>query len=331
MACKIIDNIFLKLKNIQEEFGNLTGEFNIYSSSKIYEIIIANMFGHNIVIGTHGADAQNYNNYYEYKHFKESSTNHTWTFNDYSQETLDKLKTKTVFFVHINDIQHNNPFDYIDWYYEVSGDIIANYILKWAKKSGNQRKMVNISASQLESNCKVKRIYPSKDCSNGHYSIYIKKIFECINDSEKITKTTNLLTSNKLWELFLANKLGHKINSKQGGIGGKHDAEDYVGRKFEYKISQRPTWTFEDVSDAVIANMRLLDGIYVSLINKRQFATKGVFFLDTNKTMGLITRKRDAMIRKKKKENEPVKRLNVSISYAEAKREELIIKPKIED
>ena len=328
MGCKILNSIFLELRNIQEELGNLTGEYNIYSSSKIYEIIIANMFGHNIVTGAHGADAQSYNDYYEYKHYKESSSNHTWTFNDYSQDTLDKLKSKTVFFVHIDDVKHNNPFDYIDWYYKVSGDVIADYISNWAKKSDNQRKMVNISALQLEKNCEVNKIYPTNDCSNGHYSVYIKRIFECINYLEKMTYTTNLLTSNKLWELFLANKLGHRINSKQGGIGGKHDAEDFNNRKFEYKISQTKSWVFEDVSDAVIDNMRLLDGIYVATVNKRYFTTRGIFLLDTKKTMDFITRKRDAMIKKKKKENKPIKRLNVTISFPEAMREELIIKNK---
>lgn len=328
MGCKIIDSIFEELKKIQDELGSITGEYNIYSSSKIYEIIIANMFGHNIVTGAHGADAQSYNDFYEYKHYKESSSNHTWTFNDYSQDTLEKLKSKTVFFVHIEDVKYDNPFNYIDWYYKVNGDAIAEYISNWAKKSDNQRKMVNISALQLERNCKADKIYPTNDCSNGHYSAYIKRIFECINYLEKMTKTTNLLTSNKLWELFLANKLGHRINSKQGGTGGKHDAEDFNNRKFEYKISQTTSWVFEDISDAVIDNMRLLDGIYVATVDKRYFTARRIFLLDTKKTMDFLARKRDAMINKKKKENKPIKRLNVTLSFPEAMRENLIIRNK---
>lgn len=328
MGCKIIDSIFEELKKIQDELGSITGEYNIYSSSKIYEIIIANMFGHNIVTGAHGADAQSYTDFYEYKHYKESSSNHTWTFNDYSQDTLEKLKSKTVFFVHIEDVKYDNPFNYIDWYYKVNGDVIAEYISNWAKKSDNQRKMVNISALQLERNCNADKIYPTNDCSNGHYSAYIKRIFECINYLEKMTNTTNLLTSNKLWELFLANKLGHRINSKQGGTGGKHDAEDFNNRKFEYKISQTTSWVFEDISDAVIDNMRLLDGIYVATVDKRYFTARRIFLLDTKKTMDFLAKKRDAMINKKKKENKPIKRLNVTLSFPEAMRENLIIRNK---
>lgn len=326
MACRMLNYIFMELKSIQESFGNLTGEYNIYSNSKIYEIIIANMFGHNIVKGAHGADAHSYNNYFEYKHYKESSSNHSWTFNDYTQETLEKLKSKTVLFVHINDVKYNNPFEYIDWYYEVRGDIISDYISDWAKSSGNQRQMVNISALQLERNLGAVRIYPTIDCRNRRYSGYIKSIFEQINLLERITKTTNLLTSNKLWELFLANKLGHKIISKQGGIGGTHDAEDCDNRKFEYKISQSSTWTFEDLSDSVITNMQLLDGIYVATINKIQFEIVSIYLLDTKKTTDYIARKRNAMINKKMKDNKPIKRLNVSVSLVAAIKEGLIIR-----
>ncbi len=325
MSCRIIDKIFLELKNIQEEFGELTGEYNIYSSSKIYEIIIANMFGHHIVKGAHGADARGYNQDYEYKHFKASSSNHTWTFNDYTDKTLANLRSKTIFFVHINDVKYTNPFDYIDWYYEVNGDIISEYISNWASNSDNQRKMINISASQLEKECGAERIYPTKDCNNGHYSVYIKRIFECINYLEKITNTKNLLTSNKLWELFLAYKLGHKINSKQGGLGGKHDAEDSNNRKFEYKISQKTSWTFEDISDTVIENMRLLDGIYIAKIDKREFDIRKILLLDTSKTMDFIKNKKDKMIADRRRKGKSVNRLNVSISLKEAEDSFLIL------
>lgn len=319
MACNTLDRIFIELKNIQEEFGKLTNEYNIYSNSKIYEIIIANLFGHNIVAGTHGADAQYSGKYYEYKHYKESSSNHTWTFNDYTDETIMKLESNTVLFVHINDVAFSNPFNYIDWYYEVSGDVIAKYISKWSNNSDNKRKMINISASQLETECSATRIYVNSDSSKGCYSNFIYKIFLCITNLEKMTKTTNLLTSNKLWELFLSNILGHKINSKQGGIGGKHDAEDNKGQKFEYKISQVSSWIFEDVSDNVIENMRLLDGIYVAKIDKRYFAVNEVLLLDTKNTMDFIKEKRDKMIADKQKNNKAIRRLSVSVSLNEAK------------
>ncbi len=327
MACKRMNAIFCELKTIQEEFGKLTGEYNIYSSSKIYEIIIANMLEHHILAGAHGADAyDDSKNHYEYKHYKESSSNHTWTFNDYTDKTLSELKSRTVIFAHINDINSTNPLEYVDWYYKVDGKVIARYISNWSQNSGNKRKMINISVSQLESDCNAEKICVNSDNLEGRYSNYIIKIFECIDYLEKFTKTTNLLTSNKLWELFLANGLNHKINSKQGGMGGKHDAQDSQNRKYEYKISQSTLWTFEDVSDDVIANMRLLDGIYLSQIDKRKFEIKKILLLDTNKTMNFIKKKRDIMIAEKNKSNILIRRLNVSISLNEVKNEGLIIK-----
>lgn len=322
-----MDRIFLKLKNIQEEFGELTNEYDIYSSSKFYEIIIANMLEHHILPGAHGADAfDDSKKRYEYKHYKESSTNHTWTFNDYTDKTLSELKSRIVLFVHINDVGITNPFKYIDWYYQVDGNVISNYISKWSQKSGNKRKMINISISQLENDCGSKRIFVNSYSAKGEYSDYIVKIFKCIECLEKMTKTENLLTSNKLWELFLANKLDHKINSKQGGSGGKHDAQDSELRKYEYKISQKTSWTFEDMSDYVIENMRFLDGIYLSQIDKRKFEIKKILLLDTNKTMDLIKQKRDDIIAEKEKNNEKVRRLNVSVSFGEVDSKGLLIK-----
>ena len=68
---------------------------DIYSNSKIYEILIANQFDHRIIPGHSGSrDAKDLNgNEIEYKHYKESSSNHTWTFNDFSDTTIEKLKT----------------------------------------------------------------------------------------------------------------------------------------------------------------------------------------------------------------------------------------------
>lgn len=325
-----MDGIFLELKNIQEEFGKLTNEYDIYSSSKFYEIIIANMLGHHISPGAHGADAyDDFKKHYEYKHYKESSTNHTWTFNDYTDKTLSKLKSQTVLFIHINDVGITDPFKYIDWYYKVDGNVISNYISKRSLKSDNKRNMINISVLQLENDCGAKKTNVSSYCAKGQYSDYIIKIFRCIMSLEKMTETENLLTSNKLWELFLANKLGHKINSKQGGSGGKHDAQDSEHQKYEYKISQSTSWTFEDMSDAVIENMLLLDGIYLSQIDKQKFKIKKILLLDTNKTMDYIKRKRDSMIADKLQQGKSINRLNVSISLKEATESQLILKNQI--
>ena len=42
---------------------------------------------------------------YEYKHYKELSSNHSWTFNDFSDTTINKLNSEliSVIFAHIDD------------------------------------------------------------------------------------------------------------------------------------------------------------------------------------------------------------------------------------
>lgn len=326
MGCEYINSLFLKLKEIQENFGELTGEYNIYSSSKIYEIIIANLLNHYILAGAHGADAYDGSGeYYEYKHYKASSSNHTWTFNDYTNETLSELESQTVIFAHINDIDFTDPLKYIDWYYKIDGKTISKYIINWSEKSENKRKMINISSSQLENDCNADKIFVNSENIKGIYSDYIIKVFECVASLEKVTQTKNLLTSNKLWELFLANSLGHNINSKQGGVEGKYDAKDSSDLKYEYKISQNTKWIFEDVSDEVISNMRLLDGIYLSQIDKRNFDIIKILSLNVDKTMTYISNKRNKIIMKSEENGTPIRRLNVSLSLKEIKYLGLII------
>ena len=97
-----------KLKSVQAEFLEKYNVDDILSNSKIFEILIANELSHILIPGHSGSrDAKdNKDNVYEYKHFKETSSNHSWTFNDFSDTTINKLiDTKSVIFAHIDDTQ----------------------------------------------------------------------------------------------------------------------------------------------------------------------------------------------------------------------------------
>ena len=73
----------MEFAKIQEHFREEYGSKDIVSGSKFYEIIIANELNHDIIPGQSGTkDAKDEKGEYEYKHYKEQSSNHSWTFND---------------------------------------------------------------------------------------------------------------------------------------------------------------------------------------------------------------------------------------------------------
>ena len=91
--------IYMDLRQLIERLKQLSDIFydngieDIYTNSKIYEVLMSEQFGHKIINGhANTLDAvDTEGNLYEYKHFKLSSTNHTWTFNDFSDATIAKL------------------------------------------------------------------------------------------------------------------------------------------------------------------------------------------------------------------------------------------------
>ena len=100
-----------ELKKIQKDFLIKYNVNDIFSNSKFYEIIIANQLNHNPIPGHSGSrdgiDGSGIE--YEYKHFKKTSTNHSWTFNDYTDSTIENLKNYFVIFSHINDSDYKYP------------------------------------------------------------------------------------------------------------------------------------------------------------------------------------------------------------------------------
>lgn len=81
-----------RLKALADYFFS-NGIDDIYTNSKIYEVLIAEQFGHQIINGhANTPDARDGDGeFYEYKHYKVSSSNHTWTFNDFTDRTIEKV------------------------------------------------------------------------------------------------------------------------------------------------------------------------------------------------------------------------------------------------
>ena len=116
-----VKSLIKQLRQILSDFHKKFGVNDIITNSKIFEVLIADSLDHILIPGHSGSrDAKDESgNEFEYKHYKESSSNHSWTFNDFSDTTIAKLAdTKSVIFAHIQDI--NLPFPEFDWYYEES-------------------------------------------------------------------------------------------------------------------------------------------------------------------------------------------------------------------
>tara|TARA_X000000950_G_scaffold285153_1_gene390241 strand:+ start:917 stop:1264 length:348 start_codon:yes stop_codon:yes gene_type:complete len=107
MSRSLFNDLILRMRKIQEIFFQEQGVNDIWSNSKVYEILIANSLNHELIPGHSGTrDAKNLNNVeYEYKHYKELSSNHSWTFNDFTDNTINKLikDEYSIIFAHIND------------------------------------------------------------------------------------------------------------------------------------------------------------------------------------------------------------------------------------
>ncbi len=270
----LYSQIIDELKSIQQEFSSKYGVNDIYSNSKIYEIIIADLLGHELIPGHAGSrDAKLGSHEYEYKHFKESSSNHSWTFNDYSDSTISKLNDDSLelVFAHVND--KNFPPE-VDWFYQVNGPAMSSYMLNYTKEIKNKRKMINVSANQIETRMGIFK--KSFEKSKGKYSDELKRIFSTIKKLEDMTRVDNILTSNKFWEVVVANQLGHQVNSEQGGRAGAHDASDGNGNWFEYKVVVTNSWNFQDISEQVLEKYFETKSVICATVNKQELSVKEI-------------------------------------------------------
>ena len=279
-----------KYRSIQADFLHEFAVDDIFSNSKIYEIVIANEFGHNLIPGHSGSkDAKdNSGKIYEYKHYKESSSNHTWTFNDFSDTTIEELNScNYVIFAHISDEQFPEKFD---WYYKVSGKIVSTFLLSATKRITNTRKMINISRNNIEDVMGSTRSMVNQ-VKCGKYSKWLNEIYSIEKALEQCTGVTHILTSNKIWEALVAVELNHNVNSEQGGRAGAHDAFDIKGNEYEYKVSKSFSWNFQDISDNVLEKYKSDEAVILAVVNKTEIELKAIFTASPQKVVKRLKEK----------------------------------------
>jgi len=301
-----------KLAQIQAEFLRLFGVNDIFSNSKVYEVLIANELNHKLIKGHSGSrDAIDKNGEYEYKHFKETSSNHSWTFNDFSDATIDKLNScQSVIFAHIDD----NLFPpKLDWYYKVSGKLMSKYLKEKTLKIKNTRKMINISPNQIEKILNIHKTYINNTNKKGTYYDMLETIFNSIQKLENLTSSKGLLTSNKIFELLTAVELNHNMESEQGGRSGAHDAYDKNGNLYEYKISKNHSWNFQDISDNVLNKYLQDKEIILAVKNPEKLEIIEIYSANPDITVQRLKEK----LEEKKARTSSLRRLQVSLSKSD--------------
>lgn len=310
-----------ELRNLQTTFHTEYEVDDIFSNSKIYEFLISNRFGHDAIPGHSGSrDALDSDgNEIEYKHYKESSSNHTWTFNDYSDTTIKDLKTTTfVYFVYVDNVNYPFPGQ-VKWYYKCSGEDISNFLSQHTPAITNKRKMINISRKNLNSIGYKKIHLEDFDLHEGIYGENLFKIIEIISKIEKATETTDLLTSNKIWELVVALELNHSVNSEQGGRAGAHDAYDEFGNLYEYKVSKNSSWNFQDISDNVLEKYLEDHKIILAVVDKTKFIVKDIYSADPQLVVNRLRVKLEEKRVRFEQKGKQLRRLQVSLSKGDLK------------
>lgn len=304
-----------EMREIQKEFLEQHGVNDIWSNSKIYEVLQANTLGHTLIPGHSGSlDAKDGNgNEFEYKHFKKSSSNHSWTFNDYSETTIAKLREKVhaVIFAHINDDTYP-PI--MDWSYEGSGSQIADYLDIHTKALNNTRRMINISENQLLARTSLKRTSHKSELESGLYGAQLERIFQIISDLEELVEVKGILTSNKFWEVLVSLPLGHTVNSEQGGRSGDHDAWDENGGDYEYKVSSSRSWNFQDISEAVLKKYLHCEEIVLAIVDKPNISLIEVWMAKPNRVVSRLEEKLAEKIQNYEANGKEVRRLQVTLS-----------------
>lgn len=318
MSTNGIRRLLVELQHVQDRFATEFGVTDIFSNSKIFEILIADHLGLTLIPGHSGSrDAKDSaGNEIEIKHFKETSSNHSWTFNDFSDNTIEKLRTRvaSVVFAHVDDLAE---IPVVDWYYQVPGKDVSQYLKSATKAIANMRKMINISARQIET--KMHHAQLSKRSRVNPYSRLLGEVFRVIRELEAISGVSNLLTSSKLWELVVAIELDHKVNSEQGGRAGAYDAEDRSGGSYEYKVIKlgQSAWNFQDISDAVLKKYRDREGIVLAVVDKSRLKTKTIYFVDPDRLVPHLKNKLEARRQRLQANGEELRRNQVSLSASE--------------
>lgn len=295
-----------RLKQLSDIFYT-SGIEDVYTNSKIYEVLMSEQFGHKIINGhAKTLDAVDMDgNLYEYKHFKLSSSNHTWTFNDFTDATIEKLyDVKEVYFAIINDapIIHEVKEVYI-----VQGAAVAKYLENSTTNILNHRKMINISRHQIVNNMRYNVIRPNP----VKVSNVLRDVFTVANEIELVTGIRGILTSNKLWELLVSGELGHRINPEQR----KHDACDQQGRTYEYKVTKKYSWKFQDISENVLESYMQDEKIVLAVVDKKEFIVENVYICDPKAIVTILKNKLSLSF----EQREVVRRLEATINIGDVR------------
>ena len=316
-----LNELLAEMRSIQREFEEHHEVNDIWSNSKIYEVLIANSLNHTMIPGHSGSlDARDESGReYEYKHFKETSSNHSWTFNDYSDETIRKLKTKVneVVFAHIQDNSHPPHFD---WAYRVPGAVVAGYLDQYTQGMQNARRMINVGPNQIESRLGINRTPLANLNKTGPYATLLARIFKLSKELETLVNVENVLTSNKFWEVLVSVPLGHQVNSEQGGRAGAHDAADEAGLDYEYKVSKSRSWNFQDISENVLNKYLNCEEIVLAIVDKQKIEVSEIWFAKPSDVVKVL---REKLAQKKVKfaaEGKELRRLQVGLTAGDLPR-----------
>ena len=309
-----LKKLIVRLVEIQAIFYKKFGVDDIYSNSKVFEILLANRLNHRLVPGHSGSrDGKDKKGEYEYKHYKESSSNHSWTFNDFTDTTISKLRgCAAVVFAHVNDSSY--PPD-LDWFYLVPGEIISDYLKHATLKIKNTRKMINVSQKQIVTSMGIKKSYSKDIKSKNYYTKYLKEIFAIVRKMQKIVGTKEILTSNKLWEILVSLHTGHQILSEQK----KHDAKDSLGNFYEYKVAKNFSWNFQDISPAVLEKYKEDKEILLAIVDKKKMKVLKIFSADAPNVIRRLKEKLKEKKARYKKQGKILRRLQVSLSKGDLK------------
>ena len=262
--------VFIFLKNLLYDFGVLKGEkveAKVISIGNIAlggtgktptAILIANELSHILMPGHSGSrDAKdNKDNVYEYKHFKETSSNHSWTFNDFSDTTIKKLiDTKSIIFAHIDDtLSISNKF-ILDWYYEVSGKTMSIYLTEKVKNIKNTRKMINVSPNQIEKSLNIFKINLKNENINGSYYKDLEKIYDIIKELAEYAnrKEEIFVDLNEEKIIYGNNEVRFKVDpfKKKCLLEGLDDIALSLNKSkkiesFEKDLKSQKPWIFND-------------------------------------------------------------------------------------
>ena len=317
---KQINICLAELAEIQLFFRKKYGVNDIFSNSKFYEIIIANQLEHTPIPGHSGSrDARDINgNEIEYKHFKETSSNHSWTFNDFSDNLISHMHEYSFVFAHIDDKNYKYP-GIMDWYYLVNGAIMEKYLSVATQKITNSRKMINVSPKQLEE-LGIHKHYANATAAKEYEGVFKNHLLRISSISERLEKLTGvdkILTSNKLYELLVALKMNHKVNPENGGRLGAHDAEDKYGNTYEYKVYKTRNWNFQDISDAVLDKYLLDKKIILAVVDKEKLKVEEIYSADPSELVPIIRQKLQKRIEKLEAEGRTLRRKQISLNYSD--------------